>query len=126
MQNAEIQTKAMNTFVQNGSLHVSKPEIQLFELLKTIYPNVSHSYVCGAFVLDILLQIGDINIDVEYDGQYWHQNKRRDVVRDKILQKHGYKTLRVCGKRGIPSQEQIVEAVNLLVNTNQRYVHIDL
>lgn len=126
MQSSLIREKAINSFVKNGTIHTSKQELELFELLKTMYPNVKHSYICNPFVFDILVEIDNIKIDVEYDGKYWHQDKRRDVIRDKVIQKQGFKTLRISAINTLPTKQQILEAINILVNTDKRYIHIDL
>ena len=126
MQSSLIREKAINSFVKNGTIHTSKQELELFELLKTMYPNVKHFYICNPFVFDILVEIDNIKIDVEYDGKYWHQDKRRDVIRDKVIQKQGFKTLRISAINTLPTKQQILEAINILVNTDKRYIHIDL
>lgn len=130
MQCPSIREKAIKSFVSNNTINASKQEIELFELLKEIYHNkytqLEHTYACGNFILDIFMKINNVKIDIEYDGKYWHQDKRRDLIRDKIIQKQGYKTLRIKAINTIPTKEQIIEKINILINTDKMYVHIDL
>ena len=41
--------------------------------------------------MDIALFINQNKIDIEYDGWYWHQDKQKDIVRDNLIKRQGYK-----------------------------------
>lgn len=56
----------------------SKLEIQVFEHIKSLYPNAKHSYRIHAnnrtYVFDIY--VPDLNLLIEVNGDYWHLNPR--------------------------------------------------
>ena len=100
------------------------------QLLDTIFDDVECDVCIGSFCLDFVVNINDCKIDIEYDGCYWHNNsdaKRRDIIRDKILQKqYKFKTLRIKSGYLIPTKQQIIDAVNDLIHNNKNYTHIIL
>ena len=78
----------MNSFIKNPS----KPQVELFELIKQIYPNVILNYPSLNRSIDIA--IPEKMIAIEYDGSYWHQDKEKDKIRQKELEAIGWNFLR--------------------------------
>ena len=75
----------------------SRPQIQLFNYLKTIWPELEIEYrvKCSDYVnyyLDIAYP--SAMIDFEYDGVYFHQDKAKDMLRDERLGKAGWTVIR--------------------------------
>ena len=130
MSNVEIQKKALRTMTGNNNIKTSKPQKECAQLLQEIYPNIECDVCVGPFCLDFVLNINDCKIDIEYDGSYWHNNinaQRKDMIRDKVLQKqYNFKTLRIKSGYLIPTKEQVITAVNDLINNNKNYTHIIL
>ena len=83
--------------------------------------NVELNYPLSQLNLDVAIFIGDIKIDLEYDGWYWHQDQQKDIKRDRIVQKMGYKVLRIKGSSDIPKEEELLFQINELVNSDQNY-----
>ena len=82
---------------------------------------------CGKFFLDIVVHINNINIDIEYDGWYWHKDsKDMDNFRNKIVNKNGYKILRIRSRAKIPDIKIIENAIEELSNTNKNIAIITL
>ena len=72
--------------------------------------------------MDCAIEVNNVKIDIEYDGHYWHKNlKQRDRARDEIVKKQGYKILRIEGEKLIPSKEEILEKINILLNTDRYF-----
>lgn len=130
MKNSEIKQKAMNTMLNENGIKISKPQLKCGDMLERIYPNLKRDVVVGSFCLDFLIEINNCKIDVEYDGWYWHsskESKRKDLIRDKILQKdYNIKTLRIRSAYLIPTEEQIKNAMNELIKENKNYTQIIL
>lgn len=96
-----------NKFKQNPNLHpnrimaqkgfISKPQLELFYLIKTKYPNAELEYpIQTNYSLRFAdIAIPSLKIDIEYDGQHWHQNKEWDDLRDEHLREIGWKTIRI-------------------------------
>lgn len=119
MKSKEIKDKATSTLIKNGNVPVSSEESKLTDILINRYgkSNCHPTYQIGRLTLDCLLTLGDIKIDVEYDGYYWHKNRKQyDRARDEFLKKQGYKILRVVSKGKMPTIQQIEEAVGYLQN----------
>jgi hypothetical protein len=94
------------SFVTNPS----KPQVDLFNLTKSIYPSAVLNYPSLNFSIDIA--IPNLNIAIEYDGSYWHKNKKSDLKRQEILEKEGWKFLRYIDN--VPSLKKLKKDINLL------------
>lgn len=76
---------------------ISKPEKYLLNLIKNIYKKfiIESNYPVKTFrttrYIDIALP--QIKVGVEYDGEYWHQNKEKDRFRDEELKEVGWKII---------------------------------
>lgn len=128
-QSEDIKNKIRKSFEEKGIVKTSKPQLELFEKCKILFPeykiylNLSESY----FSLDIALIKEHIKIDVEYDGYYWHkETKQKDYIRDKILQKRGYKILRIRSGILLPENEELINAIQLLNESTKNFVEIKL
>ena len=69
----------------------SKPQIKLFKLIKSIYPQAILNYPSLNFSIDIA--IPKQMIAIEYDEPYWH-DKEKDKIRQRELENIGWKFLR--------------------------------
>ncbi len=76
------------SFVKNPS----KPQIELFELVKEVFPETQIEYWSLKYRIDIA--IPDKWLAIEYDGSYWHQDQKADNKRQKELESIGWKFLR--------------------------------
>lgn len=124
----EVRAKTLSTRYKNGSIPTSKPENETVEMLKKIYgeQNCFPQFVLDKICFDCLVIVGDIKIDVEYDGTFWHQDKQKDLRRDYFTASKGYKILRIKGNYEIPTESQIKDAISYLVKTNHIHATIEL
>jgi len=76
------------SFVKNPS----KPQVELFKLTSYICPYVILNYPCLNYSIDIA--VPKLSLAIEYDGNYWHQDKKYDDKRQKILEEEGWIFLR--------------------------------
>jgi len=61
-------------------------------------------------------------IAVEVDGQYWHQNKRRDIKRQRIIEKKGYTVVRFNDSQIMNSPSSVRDEMSRIVmNHEKRY-----
>lgn len=125
-QSEQMKQKSKETLEKLGKIRTSKPQIELYNLLKTNFPGVKLNSTMGPYNLDCELIIDNVKIDVEYDGAFWHQNKSHDNQRDGFLKKNGYKILRIKGGIIIPDFTSIKEEIDILVNTSVKYREIVL
>ena len=125
----EVITKMRQSLYKNGNVPSSKKEKEICQMLEDIYGSEScfPNYAYDRLNFDCLLVIDNIKIDVEYDGWYWHKDKQEeDKRRNYFLTRRGFKVLRIRSSEEMPTKEQIIEAVNILLSTDKKLMHIDL
>ena len=103
-------------------------ENKLFLLCKELYPNAEqgksikiyykNKYKCIKFP-DVLIE--ELKLIIEFDGIKYHRLKRQDKIRDKDLNKAGYKVLHY--RDVVPQKEQLQEDINYLLNNKNRNLY---
>ncbi len=88
-----------NSFVKDPS----KPQTEVFRLVKQIFPSAEINYPFLNKSLDVA--IPELKIWFEYDGNYWHPNKEKDLQRQKLIEEQGWKCIRY--KDFVPTEEQL-------------------
>jgi len=76
-----------NSFIKNPS----KPQVKLYKLIKSLYPQAILNHPSLSFSIDIA--IPNLMIAIEYDGSYWH-DVEKDKIRQNKLENIGWKFLR--------------------------------
>lgn len=127
----EIQAKTRKTLYENGNVPSSKAEKEMCSILKELFGenNCFPNYPEGNLSLDCLVVVDNILIDFEYDGLYWHKNRKQyDYARNSVLMDLGYKIVRIKAnnKDDMPTKENLKEAVDCLVKDNQHLYFIDM
>lgn len=130
-QSKEIQEKARKTLYKNGKTPSSKPEKEMCKMLKELFgeENCFPNYPEGNLSLDCLVIINKCKIDFEYDGYYWHKNRKQyDAGRNAVLLNNGYKIIRINSndKNDLPTKEQIQESVNDLITDKHNLIFINM
>jgi len=106
-------------------VNVSKPQRALFELVKKYYNNaelevpIKTNY--GIRYADIVLK--NNGLILEYDGEYWHRDKEKDLQRDFELQFCGWTVLHFNDDNWETAPFQIK---NILKNHNNEYDFIEI
>lgn len=127
MKNADVVRKGRETLASNGTCPTSKQQIVICDMVKDIYGNCELNYPCDKLSLDCFVNVDGILIDVEYDGWYWHKDKKEyDNKRNNYVLSQGYKILRIRSNYEMPTKQQIKEAIDSLINNNKDIVYIDL
>ena len=129
LQYEEFKNKFITT-ISEKAIFTSKPQKEVFFILCNLYPQKCFlEYPYRGYLLDCFVDFGDVKIDVEYDGMFWHQlNEEHDKTRDKVLIHMGYKILRIKWnkKDDIPTKEQIQHTIETLVNSSKNYIEITM
>lgn len=126
LQSPIIREKVAETLLQNGTCPTSSQQLKVYEMLKKEYGNCELNKQCGSNILDCVVIIGNIKIDVEYDGSYWHQDEQKDRRRDEVVKSYGYKILRIRGGHKLPTLSQLQEAINYLCIDGNNFSRIRL
>lgn len=117
-QSFEIQEKMKQTYVANDNVPTSSQQVAVYNMLKNYSDNADTklNYQFRSFVFDTALFLDNgIKIDVEYDGYHWHQDAQKDRRRDEVSKSYGWKILRIKGGHKLPTEEQLIEAIDKLV-----------
>jgi hypothetical protein len=122
----EVRAKITNTLTLNGKVPTSKQQLQLQQLLKEIYGVCDLNKPCSTCFLDCVIEYNGVNIDIEYDGKYWHQDKQRDRRRDEFVKSQGYKVLRIRGTRNIPTKERLIQSIENLAKSKHMFSVIEM
>ncbi len=100
-----------NFMLRGGALHammgvnkISKPQLELFKLISKICPYVVLEYPCINYKIDIA--VPKLNLAIEYDGSYYHQDKVYDKLRQNRLEEEGWLFLRY--EDYIPSKKEVL------------------
>ncbi|NCD06340.1 MAG: hypothetical protein EOL97_09490 [Spirochaetia bacterium] len=92
----------------------SYPQQKLFEIIKKYFKKTTNKYYIKNKITNKHFKYPDIyipelNICVEYDGLKWHNDINRDLERDKIFIKQGYKMLHYRGS--FPDEYDVVNDI---------------
>lgn len=121
-----IQAKIRETMSANGSVATSSQQIKLYNIIKEKYPDAELNYPFSNCSLDIFLCVNGTPIDVEYDCWYFHQDALKDLKRDKFLQSHGFKTLRIRSAYQMPDETVLFDEIASLADNQYNFREIIL
>jgi very-short-patch-repair endonuclease len=72
----------------------SRNELIIFSELHQFFKSVKSTYKIHGKEIDIFIE--DLNLGIEYDGEYWHRNKKeKDLEKNRVCKKNGIPILRV-------------------------------
>lgn len=97
------QAAYMNSFIKNPS----KPQVELFNIVKGIYPNAKLNYQILNYSVDIVIK--EIKLAIEYDGSYWHKDKEKDNLRQNKIMNEGWNFLRYRDR--VPDKDELVRDI---------------
>ena len=84
----------------NQETQVSFPEKAIYYYALKYFDNVIENYRSDEIMnkeIDIFLK--EKKIGIEYDGEYYHKDRQRDIKKDKICDKIGIKLYHIVGKK---------------------------
>ncbi|MBQ2304828.1 MAG: hypothetical protein II181_01875, partial [Firmicutes bacterium] len=73
--------------------HTSFPEQAIYYYLKQVYPDVINAYRKYKSELDLF--IPSIETAIEYDGESFHKNTKRDELKAELCSKNGVELIRI-------------------------------
>lgn len=112
MHNKDVQKKWSDALYQHGGIKTSSQQYKIYEMLKEYYPNltVELNMPFNTYFLDVCIK--DLKIDIEYNGNHWHKNKKdKDELRYKELMDEGYRVIVFLSDRKVPTLQQILECI---------------
>lgn len=121
----EIRQKSFETMKGNNGIPTSRKEQELVSMIKDLFgeENSFPQYILDKISLDCLVYVNDMQIDIEYDGWYWHKNQtEKDKRRDYYTISRGIKVLRYRSNGSLPSTELLQEDIQKLTTTNKKII----
>lgn len=129
-QNKTIRQKQIDSLYQHGNIATSAQQNECYQILLKHGYTVELNKPIGPYFFDIALYSGNVKIDIEYDGAYWHQDQEKDKRRDDYAFLQGYKVLRIKNsdkhKSRVPSEQQLISCINELINSDQIFLTLNL
>ena len=98
-----------NKFIKNPS----RPQVELFKIVQEVFPYCYLNYPCLFTNYNIDIAIPKLNIAIEYDGSWWHQNKEKDKKRQKELEDQGWIFIRY--EDYIPTKKELMRNFNEVI-----------
>lgn len=72
----------------NEGTQTSFPELCIYYYIHSLYPDAERQYTIPHSRMSIDIFIPSLNLAIEYDGSYFHQDLTRDMKKDELLSKH--------------------------------------
>jgi len=96
-----------NQFITNPS----KPQVALFKLCQETLPYPIMNYPSCGYSIDIV--IPSLNLAIEYDGSYWHQDEEYDNKRQTAIEEDGWMFLRY--RDYVPDKNELMKHIGELI-----------
>ena len=103
----------------NSNIASSFPEQAIFFYLSKIFPDAINR--CTDYGCEIDIYIPSLMVGIEYDGFAWHQNKKKDIEKNKFLHDQGIQVIRVR-ESGCP--ELLIPAYCRVYEVNRSYTNL--
>ena len=116
--NENIKEKIKETLCQHGNIKTSKIQYKLYETLFNMGYEVELNYRVGKYSLDIALFYCGKQIDIEYDGQYWHQDVSKDMKRNEYLINKGWSVIRIKSNNLLPDENYLNSVIHRVICEN--------
>ncbi|MFA5153884.1 MAG: DUF559 domain-containing protein [Clostridia bacterium] len=99
----------MNSCIQNPS----KPQVELYNKIKKIYSSSVLNYPLYELNYSLDIAIPELKIWIESDGSYWHQDKEKDLKRQRKIESLGWKCIRYTADsiKEVPSENKIIQDI---------------
>jgi very-short-patch-repair endonuclease len=119
-----INSRTKGTGCRSCSRQSSQPEIRILTELKYLFKEVTSRYKVEGVEIDIF--VPKYNLGIEYDGHYFHKNKKeKDLVKNKFLESKDITLIRIRESplEKLSSNDLIVRSKELTKKDLNRLVH---
>lgn len=116
-QSPEIKAKMAQTAYKNGTMPTSRQQRYIFYLYKTTNKFIELNYPISRFNVDICFTKEKLNVEVDFGGHnlavkmgYETQEEfdQKEIVRNNIIRREGYKTMRIVSRKDLLPQDTIL------------------
>ena len=114
--------KVVRTFYKNGTITTSKQQLYIYYLYKHMNNNVELNYPVAYYSTDICLPEEKIVVEVDFGGHNLsvklgtftqEEFNQREIIRDKVIKKEGYKIVRIISAKDLlPSDFILIQMLS--------------
>ena len=118
----EIVEKRMNTLYKNGTTQTSKQQLYVFELCNKNYKNIKLNYPISYYNADICFIAEKIDIEIDFGGHNLQvklgkitqeEFDRKELIRDRVIKKEGYKIIRIVSRKDrLPQDSTLLQMLS--------------
>lgn len=103
----------------------SKKQQELYKIISELFIDIKENHVENPYIVDILLNINNTKIAIEYDCAYWH-NPEIDERKNRYLLDKGYCLIRIKSGRLMPTKDSLLSSIHNIIFENLKYDEIYL
>lgn len=101
----------------SGIQNPSKPQVELYNRIKIVYPSAVLNYPLYELNYSLDIAIPELKIWFESDGSWWHQDKEKDLERQRKIENLGWKCIRYSANsiKEVPTVEKVKEDLSWIM-----------
>lgn len=104
------------SFIKNPS----KPQVELYNIVKDLFPSAILNYSLYELNYSLDIAIPELKIWIESDGPYWHQDKEKDLQRQRKIENLGWKCIRYVADtvKDVPLKNKVFNDITEVINND--------
>lgn len=111
-----VRAKTVRTFYKNGTTITSKQQLYIYNLYKSTCEVVELNYPISHYNADICLPEEELVIEIDFGGHNLsvklgvftqEEFNQKEIIRNKIIKKEGYKIMRIISSKDLLPSDQI-------------------
>lgn len=124
----EVRAKTVQTLYENGTTITSKQQLYIYSLYDLTNEFVELNYPVGYYNVDICLPKERLVVEIDFGGHNLSvklgtltqkEFDQREIVRDKVIKKEGYKIMRIISTKDLLPSDDIL--LQMLLDTKQYF-----
>lgn len=114
--------KVVKTFYENGTISTSKQQMYVYNLYKLNNKNIELNYPVAHYNVDICLPEEKLTVEIDFGGHnlsvklgtYTQEEfDKREIVRNNVVKKEGYKQIHIVSRKDfLPSDQILLQMLN--------------
>lgn len=118
----EHRAKVVKTFYENGTISTSKQQMYVYNLYKLNNKNIELNYPVAHYNVDICFPEEKLTVEIDFGGHnlsvklgtYTQEEfDKREIVRNNVVKKEGYKQMHIVSRKDfLPSDQILLQMLN--------------
>lgn len=136
----EVRGKMTHAFYKNGTTPTSRQQLYIFNLYQSVYPDSQLNYPVARYNTDICfpneklvveIDFGGHNLSVKTGKMTQEEFDQKEIVRNNIIKRDGYKTMRIISRKDLLPSDKILlqmlsDARNYFSTTQHTWMTYDI